>query len=281
MYKQLEEIIRKPNPFAVYTADALWTDKHRAEQMLSYHLNESIDLSSRNAGFIDKSVGWITEQVQLNENKTVCDFGCGPGLYTSRLAKTRAKVTGIDFSTNSIVYAKNYAAKHNLDIHYINQNYLDYKGNCKFDLITMIMCDFCALSPAQRKSLLNIFFTSLKTNGKVLLDVYSLAAYEEREEATTFTRNQLNQFWSADDYFVFVNTFKYEDEKVVLDKHSIIYDSDEIETVYNWLQYFSPDKLQEELVEAGFALTAVYSDVAGGEYSEDKPEFAVVAEKKE
>ena len=50
---------------------------------------------------------------------------------------------------------------------------------------------------------------------------YSLKAFNKREEAAVYEKYQLSQFWAEDDYFTFVNTFKYEDEKVCLDKFSI------------------------------------------------------------
>ena len=55
----LEEIRRRPEPFECYTASDLWTDEHISEQMLAYHLNPEIDVSSRRATFIDRSVAWI------------------------------------------------------------------------------------------------------------------------------------------------------------------------------------------------------------------------------
>lgn len=74
---------------------------------------------------------------------------CGPGLYTERLAKTNAAITGIDFSRNSIEYARSRARDERLNINYINQNYLEFNADSKYDLILMIFCDFCALSPAK------------------------------------------------------------------------------------------------------------------------------------
>jgi hypothetical protein len=56
MFKNLEEINKRPRPFQFYTAEELWTDEHTSRKMLEYHLNESVDLSSRNSGFIERSV---------------------------------------------------------------------------------------------------------------------------------------------------------------------------------------------------------------------------------
>jgi hypothetical protein len=49
MFEELEEINERPEPFHFYTASDLWTDKHTSKQMLSFHLDKTIDISSRNA----------------------------------------------------------------------------------------------------------------------------------------------------------------------------------------------------------------------------------------
>ena len=140
----------------------------------------------------------------------------------------------------------------------------------------MIMCDFCALSPTQRKGLLSKFYQILKPSGSVLLDVCSLSAFEQREETAIYEVNQLNGFWSQNRYYGFLNTFKYDEEKVWLDKYTII-ESDRTRKVYNWLQYFAPEDLEREFIAAGFSVKGLYSDVAGTPYDRKSSEFAVIA----
>jgi 2-polyprenyl-3-methyl-5-hydroxy-6-metoxy-1,4-benzoquinol methylase len=278
MFKEIEEISSRPAPFQFYTADELWADEHTSKQMLEYHLNESIDVSSRNKNFIERSVEWIVSQFGVDEITEIADFGCGPGLYAKRLAERGATVTGIDFSENSLKYAKQVAEKEGLKINYIHANYLDFETSKKFDLITMIMCDFCALSPEQRKRMLKKFFSLLKPGGSILLDVYSLNSFNQKVESATYELNQLNSFWSPQDYYCFVNTFKYEEEKVTLDKYTIIEES-RTRTVYNWLQHFSKDSLQAEFEENGFRVEDFYSDVAGAAFDPESLEIALVARK--
>lgn len=278
MFEELERINERPEPFQFYTASDLWTDEHTSKQMLSFHLNESIDVSSRNTEFIDRSVEWIVTEFNIGMDFKIADFGCGPGLYAARLAKRGANVTGIDFSGRSIEHAKNAAAREQLDINYVKQNYLEFETEDRFDLVLMIMCDFCALSPTQRKGLLSKFHRILKPSGSVLLDVYSLSAFEQREETATYEVNQLNGFWSQNRYYGFLNTFKYDEEKVVLDKYTII-ELNRTREVYNWLQYFAPEDLEREFIEAGFSVKGFYSDVAGTPYDRKSSEFAVIANK--
>ncbi len=278
MFKELKEINSRPSPFQFYTADELWTNEHTSKKMLEYHINEAIDVSSRNKIFIERSVEWIVSHFGVDNKTKIADFGCGPGLYSTRLAERGAIVTGIDFSENSLKYAKQEADKKGLKINYVLANYLDFETPDSFDLITMIMCDFCALSPEQRNKMLSKFNSLLKPDGSVLLDVYSLNSFNQKEESATCELNQLNGFWSPDDYYCFVNTFKYDKEKVILDKYTIIEESRK-RIVYNWLQYFSRDSLRKEFEENGFKVDELYSDVAGKTFDPKSTEIAIVAKK--
>jgi len=208
VFEEIENINTRPEPFEFYTASDLWTDEHTSEQMLRFHLNEDIDVSSRNAEFINRSVEWIASHFNVGAGTKIADFGCGPGLYATRLAQRQADVTGIDFSKRSIQYAQEVATREGLSIHYVNQNYLEFGTDDRFHLILMIMCDFCALSPTQRQQMLNKFHKILEPGGSALLDVYSLAAFGQREKAATYEANLLSGFWSPNKYYGFLNTKK-------------------------------------------------------------------------
>lgn len=278
VFKELQEINSRPIPFQFYTADELWANEHTSQQMLEYHLNESIDVSSRNRRFIERSVEWIVSHFGVGKKTAIADFGCGPGLYTTRLAERGANVCGIDFSKNSLEYAKQVASQKKLEINYVHTNYLDFETAQKFDLITMIMCDFCVLSPSQRKTMLSKFYSFLEPGGAVLLDVYSLNSFDQKEESAAYEFNQLNGFWSPRDYYCFVNTFKYHKEKVTLDKYTIVEES-QTRVVYNWLQHFSKDTLRDEFEDNGFTVEGFYSDVAGTPYAHGSNEIAIIARK--
>lgn len=80
MYEKLEKINERPEPFQFYTAEELWTNEYTSMQMLQYHLNDDIDVSSRNRKFIERSVSWIVSHFEVDSNTLIADFGCGPGL---------------------------------------------------------------------------------------------------------------------------------------------------------------------------------------------------------
>jgi hypothetical protein len=67
--------------------------------------------------------------------------------------------------------------------------------------------------------------------------------------------------------------------RIVLDKYAIVTPSRFFE-VFNWLQYYSRERLRSEFAANGFEIEAWFADVAGKGYREDAPEMAVVARKK-
>ena len=278
MFRQLQEINTRPAPFEHCTVADLWTDEHTSNEMLAFHLDDSIDASSRNAGFIDRSVRWIVSRFHLDEDKCVADFGCGPGLYTTRLASSGAAVTGIDFSDRSVRYARELSERQGLSVEHVHANYLEYETSRRFDLITMIMCDFCALSPHQRRTMLDKYLAFLKPGGAVLLDVYSLRAFDNSDEIATYAPGLLNGFWSSKPYFGFLNTFKYENEKVSLDKYTIVEET-RTRVIYNWLQHYDREAVGTEFEDRGFAIEEFLGDVAGAAFDPSSEEFALVARK--
>lgn len=162
---------------------------------------------------------------------------------------------------------------------HISERMLAFDADRTFDLIVMIYCDFCALSPDQRKRLLSVFERCLAAEGRILLDVFSLNAFGARNEDFRIEYRLMDGFWSAADYYGFMHTFKYDREKVVLDKYTLV-EAEKTWQVYNWLQYFRPAALEKEFEAAGLAAEAVYADVAGTPYAEDIREFAVVAKRR-
>lgn len=279
MFEQLKLINQRPLPRSRYTAESLWNDAYTSTQMLHFHLHPDLDMASRRTEFIDRSVDWMVGRLQVDSTTRICDLGCGPGLYTQRFASHGAQVTGVDLSAHSIGYARSQAEEATLNIRCVNENYLEFECAEKFQLITMIMCDFCALSPDQRAKLLRKVHGLLSDDGAFVFDVYTEAAFEKRVEVAEYSNRLLDGFWAEGDYYGFLNTFRYENERVVLDKYSLFAANRQWE-VYNWLQYFSLEQLKEEVAEAGFEIEQVYSDVAGSSFDSMSDEMALIARKR-
>lgn len=275
LFETLQRINERPDVYSRYTADALWTSPDISEMMLRYHLDGEVDLASRRTSFIEASFAWIAEHFDLRPGRRLIDLGCGPGLYVSRLARTGAAVTGVDFSPRSIEYARERAEQEGLDVEYRLGDYLALDIEPGYDVATMIMCDYCALSPAQRAALLRRVGELLKPGGAFLFDVYAETYFETWDEMAVYGARMMDGFWSAQPYFGFLNTFKYETEKVVLERYLIVEPERQTE-YYNWFQHYSVASLSAEVESAGLIVDSVHGDVAGAPFEPSLPEFALV-----
>lgn len=276
IFAALERINERPDVYARYTAPQLWDSPDISEMMLRFHLDGSVDLASRRSEFIVASLGWIGRTFGLGPRSSVVDLGCGPGLYAHELARTGADVTGIDFSARSIDYARDRAREDGLDIDYVYADYLSWQPGTRFDLALMIMCDFCALSPSQRSQLLARAHDLLEPGGAFLFDVYSLAYYATWEEQAAYGPGLMDGFWSARPYYGFLNTYRYDEARVVLEKYTIV-EQDRVSEYFNWFQHYDAASLRAEIEAAGLAVEAFVGDVAGEPFDEAGPEFAVIA----
>jgi SAM-dependent methyltransferase len=275
LFETLVRISEKPDVYSRYTVDKLWSSPDISEMMLRFHLDGEVDLASRRTAFIERSCDWLVREFGLGEGSRVIDLGCGPGLYTNRLARRGATITGIDISPRSIEYAREQARNDELEIDYRLGDYLEIELEPGYDLVTMIMCDFCAFSPDQRGRLLRRAGELLDGGGAFLFDVYSEAYYSTWEENVAFGERMMDGFWSAEPYFGFLHTFRYDDEKVALEKYVIV-ERDRQSEYFNWFQHYSLDSLRAEVEAAGLVVDEAFGDVAGEPFDDALPEFAVV-----
>jgi SAM-dependent methyltransferase len=267
MYELLSDVLRRPEPFSRYTVDELWTRPHLAQQMLAFHLSQDTELASRTYESIDRAVQWIDAQLGLS-GRSLCDLGCGPGLYAQRFESKGAIVTGVDFSKVSIDYAKTQGPS---TIVYVNADYLVDDLATGFDVVTLIYTDLCALSPEQRRLLLNRMRGMLNPDGRIVFDVAGLGSFKQKQEATVIEERLMDGFWAPGPYVGIQRTFVYPEQHLSLDRYAIVEPS-ETWQIYNWFQYFSPEAIEAELQTTGFAIDQMVGDLTGAAL-QSTPEF--------
>ncbi len=96
-----------------------WHDPEFSRRMLREHLDQRHDHASRRVETVDAHVEWLFESVLAGRPGSVLDLGCGPGLYTERLAERGCSCLGVDISPASIEHARQVADEGNLDCTYV------------------------------------------------------------------------------------------------------------------------------------------------------------------
>ncbi|KLU56552.1 hypothetical protein EL84_29375 [Paenibacillus sp. VT-400] len=257
----------------------MWLDSDRTDLVLKAHFDENIPGGSRESSFIDETVDFISEIAPLAKLKKVIDLGCGPGLYSQKLAIKGYEVVGVDFNKKSIEYAANEAQKKDLSIDYRIEDITNIEIENEFDVALLIYQIYSVFSPENRKKILSNVHRGLKSGGIVLLDVLSETSYEKFEQNFMWGLSRKDSPFSDRKHLTLYASMKYPNN-VTLSKNVLVFADGEIVNYNYWNQHFTVESLEKEVNESGFTLEKVYADVNGGEYKVDSDSFAVILKKK-
>lgn len=255
--RHIMDLCEKPAIYQKGTA-VMWTDPYISKQLLDVHLNPDLDLASRKKETIEKTVQWILNTVEKSP-LNILELGCGPGLYSQLLAEKGHHVTGVDFSENSITYAKHMAKERTLNIAYRQQDYLELEDQEKYDLVLLIFTDFGVLVPEDRTALLSKIYRALKPGGCFLFDVLNENWPVQKPGDKTWEISE-KDFWREKPYIVLSNTFTYPENKVILSQHCVI-DEDECKTYRFWTHFFSHEDLTRILARQDFGQIECYENI--------------------
>ncbi|WP_297093401.1 methyltransferase domain-containing protein [uncultured Draconibacterium sp.] len=272
--------IQKPNLYEPGTA-VMWTDEHISKQLLQVHLNENVDLASRKPETIKNTVDWILEN-SGGEKLNILDLGCGPGLYSTMLAEKGHNVTGVDFSKNSIEFAKKKAKEDGHEINYLQANYLELElPEQSFDLVLLIYTDLGVLLPEDRIRLLRFIHNVLKHGGTFIFDVLNDKQLPKKVAPKNWEVAE-SGFWKQEPYLALSQSFLYEKEKVILYQHQIVDENKSVDLYRFWTHFFAHSGLKKLLAENEWENVDFYKDVLpGGDlFSGEHVTFTVARKKK-
>lgn len=269
MIEKMFALLKKPLLWQ-RSSEPFWDHEHISKGLLEAHLNPHWEAASRKHSDIERSVQWLS--TVFVKGAKILDLGCGPGLYTKRLSEMGYDVTGIDYSKRSIAYAKSQDTKTN----YIYKNYLelDYAG--VFDAITLIYCDYGALTLSERKTLLPKVCSALKPGGLFIFDVFTMESYQDKRETKTWSVCENGCFWDPQRHICFDATCLYEDSSISVDQHIVI-TNDSIHEYLTWDTAYTMQGLADELSPFGFEIGAVFDDVCGKPYTGEGDTLCFVA----
>jgi SAM-dependent methyltransferase len=265
MFNELKKYTIKPKLYAPST-NKFWDDEHISKGMLEAHLNPNWDAATRKPEFLDKSAIWISKIAPPSQHKFLLDLGCGPGLYAERFSSAGYAVTGVDFSKRSIAYAKEQTLLNQSNIEYHYQNHLTINYIEQFDVITLIYCDYPALSITDRLILLRIVYQALRPNGKFIFDVFTPRM--RKGESRSWYYCEEGGFLSEKPHISLDSVYQYDDEDKTELRQSIVITEETVNCYNIWDHFFTKEALLSETQPTGFKAVEFYGDIAGKEFSE-------------
>ena len=270
----------KPQPWA--EGDNIpWNEPGFSRRMLSIHLSQAHDAASRRFEIIDRHVRFIHERLLCEKPSRVLDLGCGPGLYSERLARLGHAVRGIDFSPASIEYARETAARGGLtctfDLTDVRQ--ADYGPDGQFDLVMLLYGEFTVFRPADARTILRKARAALRPGGLLLLEPSEAAAVKAGGKRQPEWSVENGGLFSERPHMVLEETFWDEDSRVATHRYYVVdVATGTVEPYAASYQAYTDEALVALLEECGFGGVRFYPCLTGeGERGQMGEFFALSA----
>jgi SAM-dependent methyltransferase len=270
---------RRPEPWAE-GEKIPWDEPGFSRRMLREHLSQEHDWASRRAVTIHKHVDWIHGEVLSGRPGRILDLGCGPGLYTSQLAKLGHECVGVDFSPASIEYARENAQSANLPCTYQLEDIREADYSSGHDLALFIFGEFNVFTPQDARQILQKALAAIRPGGSLLLEVHTFDVVHQ-------IGLQLCSWYSTDSglfsdlpHLCLQENFWDEGLSVATTRYFIVEaQTSRVVRYATSMQAYTQDQYRNLLEECGFQNIAFYPSLTGEFDPSQSDLFAILARK--
>jgi SAM-dependent methyltransferase len=270
---------RDPRPWAE-GAKIPWNDPDFSRRMLHEHLSQEHDAASRRFEIIDKHVKWIHDRVLKGNPTRILDLGCGPGLYTNRLAKLGHRCVGIDFSPASIAYAREQAEEAGLECTYIQQDIRTADYGDEYGLVMSIFGEFNVFRPGEARGILERAYHALVPGGFLLLEPHTFEAVRKIGEQPSSWYSTEKGLFSDEPHLYLQESFWDTEENVAIERYYIIDAvTGEVTRHSASTQAYTDEEYRSLLAECGFGNVAFYPSLGGNTSSSRGDLIGVLSQK--
>ena len=274
-------IHRTPAPAPWAEGDKIpWHDPDFSRRMLREHLSQAHDAASRRSIIIDEHVAWIHRAVLHNRSSRVLDLGCGPGLYSSRLAQRGHTCVGIDFGPASIAYARDCAQAQQLacDYRLADVRHADYGTG--YDLAMFVFGEPNVFRPEELQHILRKAHTALNEGGRLLLEVHTPEVVQRlgHQRTTWYTLEQ--GLFSDRPHLVLFESFWDDAQRVAIERFYIVdAETGEVMPHTSSMQAYTDEQYRYALQIAGLTDITFYPSLIGAPDERQPDLIAIVARK--
>jgi SAM-dependent methyltransferase len=251
-------------------AGSIWRDPHIQRQLLAVHLDDSTAAATRTPQAVQRTMELLT--AGMAPGASVLDLGCGPGRYAQKLADDGFDVTGVDFNSASIEYARQNARGR---LRYLEADYTQDLPAGPFDLAILVYLDFGTHLPHVQRALLRDVCRRLRPGGRMVLDYLDAAAAERHRPCRDWEASESGGFWAPGPHLVLSET-TVEARVLARRIRYTLLTEEAVRAFEVWEHCFSGDTIRSMFAEAGFADVSLHRGaLAGCDPDADDVTFAV------
>lgn len=270
----IDDIVRRESPPAPWSEGEKipWDDPAFSERMLREHLSQLHDGASRRMEHIDAHVRWLHQSVLGSQPTRILDLGCGPGLYTVRLAALGHDCVGIDFSPASIAYARNASPS----IEYIHDDIRLAPYSSAFGMLMLIYGELNTFRPSDAQLILSKAHAALTPGGSIVVEVHPFDVVRAKGMEPATWRTSSGGLFSPRPHLILEDSFWDAVAHATTHRYFIIdAATSEVTRCSESMQAYTDDELHRLLRSSGFNRVDTFGSLSGASISGEL--FVVVA----
>lgn len=261
-----------------------WDDAEFSERMLAEHLRQDHDAASRRFEKIDEQVRWIDGSLLSGVSTRVLELACGPGLYTSRLARLGHECRGVDFAPAAVRYAREEAERDGLACSYeladVREVALGDGFGGGFGLVMMISGQFNVFRRSEARGILARAFEVLAPGGRLLLEPQRFATVEDGGRAGASWYSASEGLFSSRPHLCLTESFWNEEERASTQRFLIVdAETSEVTRYAMSNEAYSDDEYESMVRAAGFEDVELLPSLVGVEDESQSANLVVTARK--
>ena len=257
-----------------------WHEPGFSRRMLREHLSQEHDAASHRFATIDRHVAWIHGALLGGQPARVLDLGCGPGLYSSRLARLGHECVGIDYSPASIAYAAKQAEAEGLACTYVHQDIRTADYGSGFGLVMLIYGELNVFRPADARRILDKAHQALVGGGLLLLEPHTFAVVQKMGEEASSWYSSPGGLFSEEPHLCLQESFWDAGSSTTTTRYFVVDAASGQMTRYaQSFQAYTDEGYRALLAGSGFEAIEFYPSLTGDEAEAGGALFALVARK--
>lgn len=277
----LRDVVRRPVPKPWAEGEKIpWDEPEFSRRMLEEHLSQAHDAASRRFWVIDRHVAWIHEALLAAQPARVLDLGCGPGLYTSRLAALGHTCVGIDFGPASIAYAREQAEAAGLSCNYQLEDVRRASYGRGYELVMFLFGEINVFRRSDAAAIVQKASAALAPGGLLLLEPHTYETVQRLGQSPPGWYSSERGLWSARPHLCLQENFWDENRAVTTERYYVVdAETGEVTRHASSMQAYSDQGYRDLLREAGFEQVRFYPSLTGRADGAHEGLFALVARK--
>ena len=219
----------------------------------------------------EDEVNGVINLLGIQQGSKILDLCCGPGRHSIEFAKKGYSVTGVDRTSTYIKKAQEQATSSSVKIDFIIEDMRKFRKSNEFDVVLNLYTSFGYFAnPDDDKLVLNNIFSSLKNDGKLLIEMMG---------KEILARIFLERNWYKKGEVIYLEEKKIEDGWGMISNKWILIDDNNTKEYSFRHRIYSGVELSMLLRDIGFKSVKLYGDLKGSPFDNTATRLVALASK--